>query len=299
MQRRRNLVNPSILLTCIALATGSAGFLAAASSSQNSSLSNSSSETIQQNTTAEENTTSDTNSLTSSTPLPETEVADISNSNSTSTATKPEEKEEESAPETFNKQLHSISEPNSLWIIVNKLRPLPATFAPENLVFPENVPNKFRQPLQEPAAQSVEELFAAAKVAGHQLQITSAYRDYNTQRALYQRWANQSGTAAADNNSARAGHSEHQTGLAVDIHDFGSCYLHPCFGDTPAGKWLAENAHLHGFILRYPEESLAITGFNYEPWHFRFVGKELAKEMQEKNISTLEEFFELPPAPNY
>lgn len=200
----------------------------------------------------------------------------------------------------FDRSAHSLDDPMSLWVVSNKLRPLdPLEFEPEDLVPTEGVENQFVQPLREPAARAVEEFIGEAQEAGHDVRITSAYRDYGTQVALYDKYVARDGQEAADTYSARAGHSEHQTGLVVDLDDYGDCYLDACFGDTPAGQWLAEQAAEHGFIIRYPEGKQEITGFTPEPWHFRYVGTELALEMRETGIETLEEFFDLPPAPDY
>ncbi|MGO1538400.1 MAG: M15 family metallopeptidase [Leucobacter sp.] len=200
----------------------------------------------------------------------------------------------------FNRSQHSLDDPTSIWVVSNKLRPLdPSDFAPEDLVMPENVSNEFAQPLREPAARAVEDFVAAASEAGHSVWIISAYRDYSTQVGLYNNYVARDGADAADTYSARPGHSEHQTGLTVDLDNHGDCYLSSCFGDTPAGSWLAEHAAEYGFIVRYPDGKQDVTGFMPEPWHFRYVGPELALEMQNTGVTTLEEFFELPPAPDY
>ena len=108
------------------------------------------------------------------------------------------------------------------------------------------------------------------------------------------------GKDKADAQSARPGHSEHQTGLAADLASLPStCELAQCFATTPQGMWLAANSWRFGYILRYPSDKTAVTGYIFEPWHYRYVGVELATEMHEKGISTMEEFFELPPAPDY
>ena len=200
----------------------------------------------------------------------------------------------------FDRSARSIDDPNSIWVVSNKLRPLqPIDFAPADLVMPEGVENEFAQPLREPAARAVESFVAAAAADGHAVRIISAYRDYATQAALYDGYVARDGRDAADAYSARPGHSEHQTGLVVDLDDFGDCYLSPCFGRTPAGAWLAEHAAEHGFIVRYPEGEQGVTGFMPEPWHFRYVGPELATQLREAAVPTLEEFFDLGPAPAY
>ncbi|MGW9020226.1 M15 family metallopeptidase [Leucobacter chromiiresistens] len=205
----------------------------------------------------------------------------------------------DAAPE-FDRSAHSIDDPMSIWVISNKQRPLqPVDFAPTDLVTPEGVENEFAQPLREPAARAVEALVGAAAADGIDVRIISAYRDYATQVALYDGYVARDGQEAADTYSARPGHSEHQTGLAVDFDDHGACYLAACFGETPAGLWLAEHAADHGFVVRYPEGAQEVTGFMAEPWHFRYVGPELALRMHEQGVATLEEFFELPSAPGY
>ncbi|WGD37163.1 M15 family metallopeptidase [Lysinibacter sp. HNR] len=194
----------------------------------------------------------------------------------------------------------SIDDPTSLWVISNKTRPLtPIDFAPSDTSMPEGIPNEFSQPLREPASRALEQLYADATEAGLELRITSAYRDYATQENLYNIYTSRDGQEAADTYSARPGYSEHQTGLAVDLDDSGGCYVKACFADTPAGIWLAENAPNYGFILRYPQGKESITGFTFEPWHFRYVGPELAQEMKRTDVATMEEFFDLPPAPSY
>lgn len=203
------------------------------------------------------------------------------------------------APE-FDRSAHSLDDPMSLWVVTNKQRALqPADFAPTDLVRPEGVENEFDQPLREPAARAVEALVGAAAAEGLDVRIISAYRDYSTQAALYDGYVARDGQEAADTYSARPGHSEHQTGLAVDFDDSGACYLAACFGQTPAGVWLAEHAAEYGFVVRYPDGKEHVTGFMPEPWHFRFVGTDLAQHLRDSGVSTLEEFFELPSAPGY
>lgn len=213
----------------------------------------------------------------------------------------PEPAEEVVAEEpAFDRTQHSIDDPMSIWVVSNKLRPLdPIDFHPPDLVMPESVENEFSQPLREPAAQAVEEMLTGAAQAGLYFRIISAYRDAGTQSILYNSYVERDGEELADTYSARPGHSEHQTGLVVDLDDYSGCYLNACFADTPVGTWLQKNAADYGFIIRYPEGLEHVTGFTHEPWHFRYVGPELALEMQRTETLTLEEFFDLPPAPDY
>lgn len=200
----------------------------------------------------------------------------------------------------FDRAAHSIEDPQSIWVVSNKRRSLqPADFAPKDLVVPEGVANEFEQPLRAPAAAAVVRLIRGAEHAGLKIRIISAYRDYATQVTLYDRYVERDGKQQADTYSARPGHSEHQTGLAVDLDDFGDCYLAECFGRTPAGTWAAAHAAEYGFVIRYPEGKQGITGFMPEPWHLRYVGPELAAEMKRTGTTTLEEFFGLPAAPDY
>lgn len=202
---------------------------------------------------------------------------------------------------TFDTAAYSIDDPTSLWVVVNKLRPLnPVSYGPANLRL-ASIPATQDMPMRDEVAGAAEAMFAAAQnEAGLTLQLTSAYRSVESQTRIYNRTVNNIGQASADQVSARPGHSEHQTGLAIDIGSLPvSCAFEACFGDTAHGQWLASNAHRFGFIVRYPQDLTPITGFVFEPWHFRYVGLELAAELQTTGIRTLEEFFGLPAAPDY
>lgn len=202
---------------------------------------------------------------------------------------------------TFDRAAFSIDDPASLWVVSNKRRPLqPTDYVPADLV-PVPVPFTNAPSLRQEAADAaVAVVQAAREEAGLELISLSAYRSYGVQVAVYNGVVAQQGQEAADLVSARPGHSEHQTGLAID---FGSqpqvCSLQPCFGETAHGVWLAENAHRFGFVLRYPSGATPVTGFSYEPWHFRYVGVALAAEMRATGVATLEEFFGLEAAPDY
>jgi len=194
----------------------------------------------------------------------------------------------------FNKKQYSIDDPTSIWVVVNKSRPLqPTTYAPTDLVAVSN-----NQKLRQPAAEAFTRMQTDAKAAGYLIEPLSGYRSYGTQVTVYNSEVSAYGKEKADTESARPGYSEHQTGLGVDIGGDG-CGIDDCFGDTPAGKWVATNAYKYGFIQRYTPDKIHITGYRHESWHYRYVGAELASEMHTKNIETLEEFFGLPAAPNY
>jgi D-alanyl-D-alanine carboxypeptidase len=194
--------------------------------------------------------------------------------------------------DTFDRGANSLDDPASIWVVVNKLRPMnPQDFEPDDLV---EVPVEFtNEPeLRQVASDAVVAMFQAAfDEAGLELASNSAFRSFEAQENVYD---------GDDLTTARPGFSEHQTGLVIDIGPLsGECSLDVCFGETPEGIWLRDNASRFGFILRYPADKTDWTGYSFEPWHFRYVGTELAAEMRETGITTLEEFFGLPPAPDY
>jgi D-alanyl-D-alanine carboxypeptidase len=179
------------------------------------------------------------------------------------------------------------------WTLVNKARALPEGYVPPELIITSlptrsnSTPNekKVRQTIGEPLKQ----LFAAAQTEGHALMIGSAYRSADTQDQLFATYVARVGYEQADKYSAHPGHSEHQTGLAVDISTVSQqCYLSECFIGTADGLWLADNAYKYGFALRYPKGKETITGYNFEPWHYRYVGVDLATALYQSKL-TLDE----------
>lgn len=206
----------------------------------------------------------------------------------------------------FSPPKFSIDEADSIWVVVNKQRQIsPLRYRPDNLVFPEfskpKIQNPFGLQLRQEAALATQLLAAEMKASGAgTLVLNSGFRTFSNQKALYNRTKETRGLAVAEKLSARPGHSEHQLGLAADFSVRGqSCVIMVCFGKTTGGIWLAENAYEFGFVLRYPKGYKSITGFQYEPWHFRYVGVELATEMKTKGIATLEQFWGLESAPDY
>ncbi len=204
----------------------------------------------------------------------------------------------------FNKSKYSLTDPNSIWVIVNKRRPLPAGFEPADLV-PPGVPTRLSAGAPEMQvrtlpAYAMKKMFEAAQSQSNiNLKLVSGYRSEGVQRSLYASYVAQKGQAAADLDSARAGFSEHQTGLAFDVGaSNGKCQVDPCFGALPEGQWIAANSYKYGFVVRYLPGKQAITGYIPEPWHLRYVGEELAAEVYKSGL-TLEEFFGLPAAPDY
>jgi zinc D-Ala-D-Ala carboxypeptidase len=136
-------------------------------------------------------------------------------------------------------------------------------------------------------------MFADAKGQDIHLFAVSGYRSYQRQDDNFHNKVNKIGEEAAAKIVAYPGNSEHQTGLAMDISSQSANFkLTEQFGGTPEGKWLMENAHRFGYILRYPKGLETITGYNYEPWHYRYVGLKAAAEIY-KNQLTLEEYFNI------
>ena len=211
----------------------------------------------------------------------------------------------QSTVQVFDKTQFSLDDPTSLWVVVNKQRPLdPTTYAPRDLRAPaiklKGAATSEAMQMRGEAATALEALDTAAKNEGIKLALVSAYRSYNSQKTIYDSEVKGFGQAVADRESARPGHSEHQTGWAADLgRADGKCEIEACFADTAEGQWLAANAYKYGFILRYAKDKTDVTGYVYEPWHLRYVGTDLAAEMHRTGTQTLEEFFDLPSAPNY
>lgn len=195
---------------------------------------------------------------------------------------------------------YNLDDPASFTVVVNKHRPLnPLDYEAGDMVVPGVIGNPNSRLLRAEVAGALERLATDAGNAGIYMTILSGYRSYATQEQTYNNFVARDGEERANQYSAKPGHSEHQTGLAVDLDDNSGCALYNCFADTAAGQWLAANAWQYGFVLRYPLGSEAITGYEFEPWHYRYVGTEVATAMHNNGIATLEEFFGLEPAPTY
>ena len=135
--------------------------------------------------------------------------------------------------------------------------------------------------------KSFQEMKSDAMILGLNIYISSGYRGYNNQKTLYNNYVARDGEEAADKYSARAGHSEHQTGLCFDLNT-----VDDSFANTDEGKWINQNAYLYGFIIRYPKGKESETGYQYESWHLRYVGKELAKELYNNgDWLTIEDYY--------
>ena len=187
-----------------------------------------------------------------------------------------------------------VTNPDDILVLVNKDRSLASDYIPEDLVIPnvrfsfeEDVPKKY---LRKEAAEALEDLFEIGDKEDIYLFGISGYRSYNRQKTLFDNKANQVGAEKANLIVAFPGESEHQTGLTIDVSSQSAQFkLVESFEDTPEGQWLKDNAHRAGFIIRYEKDTTDITGYSYEPWHIRYVGVDIAREIYDQGL-TLEEF---------
>ncbi|MBE6157876.1 MAG: D-alanyl-D-alanine carboxypeptidase family protein [Firmicutes bacterium] len=186
---------------------------------------------------------------------------------------------------THTKESINLNKPT---ILVNKYNYLTENYIPENL---EKINTKYAKEgmqLVNYAKDAFEEMAKAAEKDGYKIIAMSSYRSYKYQVNLYNRYKENDGQEAADTYSARPGFSEHQTGLATDIYngkiDFNN------FEETEEFTWMQDNAYKYGFILRFPKDKTKQTGYQYESWHYRYVGKEIAKYIHKNNLC-LEEYY--------
>jgi LAS superfamily LD-carboxypeptidase LdcB len=186
--------------------------------------------------------------------------------------------------------------PDSITALVNRNYLLPSSYVPSHLVEPK-VRFSFdykddKRLMRKEAAAALEKMFRSAKKQKKLILYgVSGYRSYHRQREIYLHNVALRGRSATDSFSAKPGSSEHQTGLTIDI----SCAsidnsLSRSFANTKEGKWVAKNAHKYGFIIRYPAGKSKITGYEYEPWHIRYVGVKIATYLYKNNL-TLEEYY--------
>ncbi len=209
---------------------------------------------------------------------------------------------EDSKNKIDSSECHNV---NSLYIIANKSNPLPEGYEPDDLVPVEGVPaSRSDWKMRKPCFDAYVKLVRAAEKDGVRVSCGSAYRSAAYQKELWQSYANQDGPDKADTYSSRPGHSDHQTGLCVDVVQgdgvLDGVNFEREFANCEVGKWMRAHAHEYGFILRYPEGKDEITGYIFEPWHYRYVGEELAKEMYEISPDlTMEEYFNVSGGKTY
>lgn len=177
---------------------------------------------------------------------------------------------------------------NKTTILVNKYIYLPNDYVPNNLTTISNSFSSSNRQLVYEAKEAFEKMASSAKEQGYTIRVISAYRSYEYQKGLYDNYVKKDGIEKADTYSARPGFSEHQTGLVVDIDNGTVDYNN--FENTKEFKWMDENAHLYGFILRYPKEKECITGYDYESWHYRYVGETIATFIKNNNL-TYDEYY--------
>lgn len=173
-------------------------------------------------------------------------------------------------------------------MLVNKFNYLDENYAPDDIV---KVSVQFAygdNEIKKEVYEKFRSMYNDAKKEGLYLIITSSYRDYNFQKELWDSYANQKGDEWADSVSARAGYSEHQTGYTLDIVTYNANMS--SFETTDEFKWLQDNAYKYGFILRYPKDKEDITGYSYESWHYRYVGKDVATKIKKLGI-TFDEYY--------
>lgn len=193
----------------------------------------------------------------------------------------------------------NIVNPDRIDVIVNKELSVSKKFEPKNLIVPDiRWPSGYggdiqKKHLREEAAVALEKLFEAANEAGHKLYGISGYRSYSLQKNIFAYNVNRFGSEEEANKvSAKPGESEHHTGLVMDVSSESvGMRLVESFGESPEGKWVGDNCSDYGFIIRYLKGKEDITGYNYEPWHLRYVGIELAQEISSSGL-TMEEYFE-------
>lgn len=196
----------------------------------------------------------------------------------------------------------SLGDPDRTWVVVNKLRPLqPEHYAPASLTDTSLRATSRSNELRPEVKAALDQMAAASRDEGAGvIGINNGYRSYAVQTRTYGSHVQSKGREGADAISARPGYSEHQSGLAFDLIACSSqCGSHTAFGSTGQGEWVAANAWRFGFVVRYEFGMTGTTGYEPEPWHIRYIGTHLAQAYHEGGFHTLEEFFGLPPAPDY
>ncbi len=188
----------------------------------------------------------------------------------------------------FYQNTRQSNQLNKTTILVNKYIYLPEDYIPNNLTTISSEFSSSTRQLVYEAKEAFEKMASAAKEQGYTINVSSAYRSYEYQKGLYDNYVEKDGVELADTYSARPGFSEHQTGLVVDIDNGTVDYNN--FESTEEFKWMQENAQNYGFILRYPKNKECITGYNYESWHYRYVGKQIATFIKNNNL-TYDEYY--------
>ena len=187
----------------------------------------------------------------------------------------------------FYTNVKEVKDLNKIYILVNKYNYLNEDYIPDNLIELDNcsLTNKF---LVKEAKEAFDLMCQDITKENLTLRVISSYRGYNYQKALYDNYVAKDGIDKADTYSARPGFSEHQTGLVIDVDNGKTDFNN--FEDTKEFKWMIDNSYKYGFILRYPYGKENITGYSYESWHYRYVGKEVAEYIFHNDL-TLDEYY--------
>lgn len=183
------------------------------------------------------------------------------------------------------------TDPGADWAttVVDPTRALPGDFVPPDLVEATEAGFEARDQVRRQVIPDLAALRAGAQANGTPVVVISTYRSYDRQQSLFDAAvAGSGGEAQAELRTARPGHSEHQLGTAVDVLDPGVGELTAAFANTPAGKWVAAHAHEYGFVLSYPKGSREQTCYAFEPWHLRYVGKDVAAQIRESGLTPRE-----------
>lgn len=193
---------------------------------------------------------------------------------------------------TYKDRPTALSSPDDWpYTLLDTLYKLPPSYAPDDLIpVTEAGVGTDAMKIRELVLPDLQALLAEAEAAGVALEVQSAYRSYEYQASTFASWVAQDGLEAALRSSARPGHSEHQLGTALDFRsaDGPTAWDLPDWGATPEGAWLADNAPRFGFVMSYPPGQEAVTCYIYEPWHFRYLGREVAAEVTESGLTLRE-----------
>lgn len=281
---------PSLLMVCCALTLTLVG-CTTSDQSKTEEAENKPAETEQQTETPADTPKDTEDEVVEEAPAPEAEppAADEPEAEEAPVVEAPPVEEPAQMPSQPLEQNGTANVKLDTLILVNKQIALPAGYKPTDLVTANidfiDTASGERRMLRKEAAQAIEKLMAGAKAAGIDLKGTSAFRSYDYQVQLFNAYVAKDGKEQAMKYSAPPGHSEHQTGLAIDVSSASVGYqLTQSLEQTKEGKWLADNAHTYGFIVRYQRAYEAETGYMFEPWHLRYIGVEHATNVHKTNV---------------
>jgi len=202
-------------------------------------------------------------------------------------------------PACADADVQVLDDPAAAWatVLIDTARALPADFGPNDLRNLADAGFPFTDGLavRSLVVPDLDALRQAAAANGTPLSILAGYRSYAQQADLFDRRVDELGDAEAGSRVARPGHSEHQLGTTIDVTTEGDTDVDQSWGATPEGQWVATNAHKYGFLLSYPPDASDRTCYDYEPWHLRYVGRELAADVIDSGLSLREYLWQLNP----